>query len=200
MQAITAFYQKKKTILVRVLALALPVLVLLGVLAPTVFAQTTYVITDGDQVKVYTTYSSNPAEVLDRAGVELSEDDTYTTVPGNGVSEITVQRNQNIRINYRGEVVETSSYGESLEELLTRLEIPTTEDVVTSLPLNTETFDGMEVTVDCVLEMKQTYTVEIPYEVVECNDPSLPVGTRLVKVQGVPGELCKTAKIGRAHV
>ncbi len=195
MQAITAFIEKKKTLLIRVLALVVPVLILLGVLAPTVFAQTTYVITDGDQVKVYTTYTSNPAAVLNRAGFELSEDDTYTTNPGDGVSEITVRRNQIIRINYCGEVVETSSYGESVEALLTRLEIPTSGDYVTSMPLETETYDGMEFSVDCVIESKQSYTVEIPYETVECNDPSLPVGTRQVKVQGVNGELCKTANV-----
>ena len=195
MQAIKAFVVKRKTLLTRVMALALPVLILLGVLAPTVFAQTTYVITDGDQVKVYTTYASSPATVLNRAGVELSEDDTYTTNPGDGVSEITVQRNQTIRVNYCGEVIEADSYGESLKELLTRLEIPTSGDYVVSQPLETETFDGMEVAVDCVIEAKQSYTVEIPFETVECKDPTLPEGTRQVKVQGVNGELCKTANV-----
>lgn len=195
MQAMKAFVVKRKTLLTRILALGLPVLILLGVLAPTVFAQTTYVITDGDQVKVYTTFESNPAAVLNEAGVQLGEDDTYTTNPGNGVSNITVQRNQSIRIRYDGEVIEADSYGESLEELLTRLEIPTTGDYVVSQSLETETFDGMEVAVDCVIETQQCYTVEIPFETVECKDPSLPAGTREVKVQGVSGELCKTANV-----
>ena len=195
MQAMKAFVVKRKTLLTRIMALALPVLILLGILAPTVFAQTTYVITDGDQVKVFTTFESNPAAVLNEAGFQLGEDDTYTTSPGDGVSEITVQRNQIIRINYDGEVIEADSYGESLEELLTRLEIPTTGDYVVSQPLETETYDGMEITVDCVIETQQSYTVEIPFETVECNDPTLPAGTRVVKVQGVDGELCKTANV-----
>ena len=195
MQAMKAFVVKRKSLLLRVLALVLPVLTLLGVLVPTVFAQTTYVITDGDQVKVYTTFSSNPADVLDKAGFELGEDDTYTTNPGIGVSEITVQRNQTIRINYGGEMIEADSYGETVEALLTRLEIPTSGDYVVSQPLATETFDGMEIAIDCVIETMQTYTVEIPYETVECKDPTLPVGTRKVQVKGVNGELCKTANV-----
>ena len=89
MQALTSFIEKRKSLIIRVTALALPLMTLLVLLAPTVFAQTTYVITDGDQVKVYTTYATNPAAVLDRAGFELNEDDIYTTQPGDGVSEIT---------------------------------------------------------------------------------------------------------------
>ena len=90
MQAITSFIEKRKSLLLRVAAVVLPVIILLALLAPTAFAQTTYVITDGDQVKVYTTYATDPASVLDKAGFELDEGDTYTTQPGDGVSEITV--------------------------------------------------------------------------------------------------------------
>ena len=61
-----SFAVQRKSFLLRVAALALPVVFLLALLVPTVFAQTTYVITDGDQVKVYTTYSSDPADVLGR--------------------------------------------------------------------------------------------------------------------------------------
>lgn len=195
MQAITAFIEKKKNTLIRVAAAVLPVIILLIMLAPTVFAQTTYVITDGDQVKVYTTYASSPATVLDRAGFELGAEDTFTTQAGDGVSEITVQRNQQIVINYRGQQILADSYGERLDALLTRLGIPTTAEYVVSLPLETETYNGMEVKVDCVLEREQTYTEDIPYETVECLDPNLPAGVRQVRVAGVNGQLQKTANV-----
>ena len=195
MQAITAFVRKRKSLLVRVMTVVLPLVILVALLATTVFAQKTYVITDGDQVKVYTTFSSDPAAVLGRAGVELGEDDTYTTTPGDGVSEIMVQRNQHISIRFCGEEVKADSYGESLNDLLTRLDIPTSGDYVVSMPLTTETYDGMEVVVDCIVEMKQTHTVDIPYETVECLDPTLPEGTKQVKVQGVNGQLQKTANV-----
>ena len=195
MQAITSYVEKRKSLLIRVASMVLPMVILLALLVPTVFAQTTYVITDGDQVKVYTTFASNPASVLNQAGFELGEDDTYTTQPGDGVSEITVQRSQLITVNNCGEQIQVSSYGETLEMLLNRLGIPSYGAYSVSLPLDTETYDGMEVTVSCTVEMEQTYTVDIPYESIECFDPSLPEGQREVLVEGVIGQVRKTANV-----
>lgn len=195
MQAITSYVEKRKSLLIRVASMTLPLVILLALLVPTVFAQTTYVITDGDQVKVYTTFTSNPASVLDQAGFQLDEDDTYTTQPGDGVSEITVQRSQLITVNNCGEQIQVSSYGETLEMLLNRLGIPSYGEYSVSLPLDTETYDGMEVTISCTVEMEQTYTVDIPYESIECYDPSLPEGQRQVLVEGVIGQVRKTADV-----
>ncbi len=195
MQALISFVEKKKSLLIRLAALVLPVVVLLALLAPTVFAQTTYVITDGDQVKVYTTYATNPAAVLDQAGFELGEEDTYTTQPGDGVSEITVQRGQLIKINNCGVLMEVTSYGETLEVLLNRLGISAQGDYVVSQSLQTQTYDGMEVTVDCVVNTEQTYTVDIPYETVYCYDPTMPEGEQEVLVAGVMGQMQKTASV-----
>lgn len=195
MQALTSFIEKRKSLLIRVAALALPLVSLLVLLAPTVFAQTTYVITDGDQVKVYTTYATNPAAVLDRAGFELDEDDIYTTQPGDGVSEITVQRSQLITVNNCGEQIQVSSYGETLEMLLNRLGIPASGDYSVSMPLDTQTYDGMEFSVDCIVEMEQTYTVDLPYETIQCYDPTLPEGYQEVLVTGVTGQVSKTANV-----
>ncbi len=195
MQAITSFIEKRKNLFLRVAALALPVIILLVMLAPTVFAQTTYVITDGNHVRVYTTYATDPADVLDKAGFRLGEDDTYTAQPGDGVSEITVRRNQTIRINYGGQLIETSSYGETLDALLARLGIVANGDLRVSLPLNTETFDGMEVVVDRIVQMKQTYTVDIPFETVYCYDPTLPEGEEVIQVPGVTGQMLRTADV-----
>ncbi len=195
MQAITAFIEKRKSLFLRVVAMVLPLAILLVVLAPTAFAQTTYVITDGDHVRVYTTHATDPADVLDQAGFDLGEDDTYTTQPGDGVSEITVQRSQMIRINYCGEQIRASSYGETLETLLNRLGIQAHGAYSASLPLSTETYDGMEVAIDCVLEMEQSYTVDIPYKTIRCNDPSLPEGEEQVLVSGVTGQMLVTANV-----
>ena len=54
------------------------VLSLTALLSQTVFA-TTYVINDGDRVVTYTSFATDPAEVLGQAGVPLEEHDTYTT-------------------------------------------------------------------------------------------------------------------------
>ena len=62
--------------------------IMISCIVPTAFARNTYVINDGEQTRAYTTYATNPAEVLDRAGVELGEGDIYTTQPVDGVYEI----------------------------------------------------------------------------------------------------------------
>ncbi len=195
MQALSTFVSKRKNIFLYGAALLVPAALLLVLLAPTVFAQTTYVITDGDQVKVYTTYATDPAHVLDQAGFELGEDDIYTTQSVDGVSEITVQRNQLIRINHYGQLQEYSSYGETVEALLNRLGIDTTGENVVSVPLDTVTYDGMEISVDRVVQMEQTYTVDIPFETTYCEDPSLPAGTEEIVVPGVPGQMQRTADV-----
>lgn len=195
MQAITAFIEKRKNLFLRMAVMVLPLVLLLAVLAPTAFAQTTYVITDGDHVRVYTTHATNPAVVLDQAGFELGEDDSYTTQPGDGVSEITVQRSQTININYCGQQIQAASLGESLEALLNRLGLNAYGEYRPSLPLNTQTYDGMEVTIDCVVEMEQTYTVDIPYKTILCDDPNLPEGEEEIRVSGVTGQMLTTANV-----
>lgn len=195
MQAITSFIEKKKNVFIRVASLMLPVLILVALLAPTALAQTTYVITDGEQVKVYTTYATDPAAVLDKAGFQLGEEDTYTTQPGDGVSEITVKRLQNITVSYCGEEMQVTGYGETVQELMDRLGLASGTGYRVSVAMNTETYDGMTFQVDSIVEMEQTYTEDIPYEVIEVQDPNLPAGERKVVVKGVVGQLSKTANV-----
>ena len=82
----------RKNALMRIATLMVPVVLILVLLSQTAFAQNTYVITDGERVLIHTSSATDPATVLDEAGLSLGEDDTYTTSPGLGVSEITVQR------------------------------------------------------------------------------------------------------------
>lgn len=192
-----SFAVQRKSFLLRVAALALPVLLLVALLVPTVFAQTTYVITDGDQVKVYTTFSTDPAAVLDRAGVQLGEEDIYTTQPGDdGVSEITVQRQQTITLHNCGQTQQVSSYGESVGQLLARVGIDAKDDAYSvSAAVDAVTFDGMELRVDHVIRQEQTYTVEIPYNEIEVLDPTMEKDARKVAVKGVNGQMQKVADV-----
>ena len=185
----------KSKLIVRIVALLLPVMLILPILSMPAFARTTYVITDGDQVKVHTSFETNPAEVLDEAGVMLGKDDVYTTQPGEGGYEITVQRKQQITIYDCGTKMEVSSYGETLDSLFTRLGVPAYGNYRVSMPLDTETYDGMEVEVDCIVETVQTYTEEIPYEVTYLEDPNLLEGQEEVLVEGKPGQLQSKANV-----
>ncbi len=195
MQVVAPFVLKRKRIFIRVICLVAAVILTTMLLSQTVFAKNTYVITDGKQVRIYSTYATNPAEVLTQAGVELEEGDTFETQPGDGVSEITVRRSQLISINNRGEALETVSYGETLGELLDRLGVAVPADCSISMALSTPTYDGMEVFIDRILEVTETYTVDIPYETVYCYDSALPEGEQEVLVAGVTGQLLRQANV-----
>lgn len=195
MQAFPSAITQRNSILMRMVVIALPVVLLLASVIPTVLAQNTYVITDGDEVKVYTTSAADPKTVLNQAGIELEAGDTYTTAPGDGVSEITVQRIQTITVYNCGEIMEVTGYGETVQELLNRLGVPSYGDYKVSVNLSDETYDGMEVQVDSVVQMEQTYTADIPYETIFCYDPGLEEGEQYVKVTGKSGQLQITANV-----
>ena len=156
-------------------------------------AQNTYVITDGNQVITHQTYSSDPRQVLTEAGFSLEEDDIYTTqVTTDGVSEITVQRAQSITIDNCGQIMEVNSYGETVGALLERMGVKTEGNYRVSVSLTSETFDGMQIQVAHTVQNEETYTVEVPYTVSYCQDPSLPEGEEKVLSEGVNGQaLCK---------
>lgn len=195
MQAFPSAITQRNSILMRVMVMALPVVILLATVIPTALAQNTYVITDGDEVKVYTTSATDPAHVLDEAGIELEAGDTYTTVAGDGVSEITIKRCQSITVYNCGEKMEVTSYGETVQQLLDRLGIPSFGDYTVSVNLSDETYDGMDVKVDSVVQRSQTYTADIPYETTYCYDPNLGAEEQRVMVAGQAGQLQITASV-----
>lgn len=195
MHKLKRFALKRKVLFIRTAAILLPMVIALLLLSQTAFARNTYVITDGDRVFTYTTFATDPAAVLGEAGLELGEDDTYTTQAADGLSEITVKRGQKITVKYYGEVMEISSRGETVGELLTRLNITLDDQDVVSLPLTEETCDGMEVRVDRVLQREEVYTSDIAYETTEYYDPALPEGVREVLVEGVDGQVLCNASV-----
>ena len=175
----------------RLIFLLLAVVCVLFLLAPTAFAKT-YVITDGQRTITYTTFATDPAEVLESAGMELNELDSYTIPDG---TSITIHRALDIQLNYRGELMQVSSAGETVSALLTRLGLDIAKTDVLSHPLDTIVTDGMDLTVTSVITQDETYTVSIPYETTYCSDFSLPRGTEEVLMEGRNGECLYTAQV-----
>lgn len=194
MQAYIDRMKKKKTVFIRMAALITPIVLLL-LLSQTVFAQNTYMITDGDRVVYHTSYATDPATILTEAGLALGADDTYTTVAGVGVSEINVQRGRTVTVNNCGEVIEVITRGETVEQLLNRLGIAVNADTSLSAPLNTMTYDGMVLSISHTVRREEVYTVAIPHEVVYCNDNTIPEGQTAVLTKGVDGQLACTASV-----
>ena len=194
MPKLKRFALKRKVLLIRAAAVFVP-MVLLLLLSQTAFAKNTYVITDGDRVFTYTTSATDPRKILGEAGLELNEDDTYTTLMENGTAEITVHRSQTIYINYHGEEMTATSHGETVEALLVRLNLSFGDNDHASWPLSDETFDGMRLRVEQIIHQEQTYTATIPYSTSRCYDPSLPAGMEVVVTAGRDGELLCTANV-----
>ena len=192
---LTCYMVQRKSVLRRVLATAILVTLVAFSVAPTAWARNTYVITDGNTTTEYVTYETDPAQVLSQAGVELSEDDIYTTQPVDGAYAITVQRAQTVIVNYCGDEQTVTAYGETVGELLKRLEIPTGGSYAVSADLSEETIEGMEICVDHVVSTRQSYTTEIPFETTYNYDPNLPEGREVVTVAGISGQMQTTVEI-----
>lgn len=160
-----------KTIL-RLFAVLLTALLALALVRQTAFAKT-YVITDGDRVVTYTTFATDPAEVLDQAGLTLEQYDTYTTQTGEGVEEITICRSQRVTVDYHGEEMTVTTFGETAGELLSRLNLEVGEYDVLSHAPEAQTSDGMVLRVDSVIKTRETYTAAIPHTITYCNDATI---------------------------
>ena len=186
---------ERKVLFIRVAAMLFALMIALLLLSQTAFAQTTYVITDGSRVLIHTTSATDPKAVLGEAGLELGADDTYTTQSSAGDVEITVRRSQTILIDYYGEQMEAVSFGETVEELLTRLNLGWSADDTISVSLDADTYDGMELAVARVQYQEQSYTTAIPHETVYCDDAALPTGTEVVLTEGENGEMACTARV-----
>ena len=182
---------KKPSLPLRLTAILLAVLCTLVLLAPTAFAKT-YVITDGGRTFTYTTFATDPTDVLDKAGMDLDENDTYTTQDG---SSITIRRALEVQLSYRGEKSRVSSYGETVGEMFSRLGLDVTEHDTLSHTPDTPVADGMILTVDSIITRQETYTTTIPHATTRCADASLPKGTEEVLIKGRDGELLCTAEV-----
>ena len=185
---------QRKLLLLRLGAVVMTLILALLLLGQTAFA-TTYVITDGDRVVTYTTFATDPAEVLGQAGLTLSEHDTYTTQAVDGAETITIRRAQKVTIEYHGQITQTTSSGETAGELLSRLNLDVSGEDVVSHGMDVETYDGMVLRVERTVTVRETYTTTVPHEVSYCNDASVPTGMEDVLIEGVDGELLCTADV-----
>ena len=76
MHILKMFALERKNLFIRVAALIIVPLLVVLLLSQPVFAETTYVITDGSRILVYTTTATDPETILDEAGLALGADDT----------------------------------------------------------------------------------------------------------------------------
>ena len=195
MRRIKRFSSKKNEFLFRTAAVLLPLISIVLLLSQTAFAQNTYVITDGERIVIHTSSATDPAEVLDEAGLTLGSDDTYTTQGGDGVSEITVRRNLTIRIDNCGKELTHEASAGTVKSLLEQLNITPDENSTVSVALDAALYDGMEITITRTVHTTETYTKAVPYETTYYEDDTLPLGTQTVVSEGRNGEMICTADV-----
>ncbi len=179
----------------RFIAVAVMVAAFAALLSQTVFAQNSYVITDGDNVTVHKSFSTDPDVVLHEAGIELSEEDTYTTTYNDGVSCIDIQRMQMVTIVDHGEKSVIGTYGETVSSLLERAGIVLDEGDVLSCQAESMTYDGLTVEVVHKEVALLEYSETIPCPVNYYEDPELAPGEEIVLVEGVDGVVQYNAEV-----
>lgn len=186
---------KYRNLVLRLAALVLMVGVLAGLFSQSVFARNSYVITDGETVTVHQSYSTDPDVVLDEVGIELSDEDTYTTSYNDGVSRIDIQRMQLVTVDCRGIERTVGTYGETVRQILDRLGITLEMQDAVSCELDLQTYDGLRV--DIVRKetgYEQAETV-VPFETNYFEDPELEPNEEIVLIEGKDGMIRTTERI-----
>ena len=155
----------------------------------------TYTIVDGGQVIVHTTAAEYPATILEEVGISLNSQDRLHTGQTDRGMVLEVRRQRRIEIDYYGQQLEATSWGETVEQLLERLELTVEGNSCVSQPLSLECYDGMKLRIYREFRQQQIYTVTIPCDTVYCADPTLPQGTRRVLTPGRDGEVMRRAEV-----
>ncbi|MDD3165615.1 MAG: 3D domain-containing protein [Oscillospiraceae bacterium] len=176
----------------KLIALVILATLSLSALTSTVSAKNTYIITDGDTVVVHSTFLTDPADVLQEAGVTISEDDTIVTQQSDGISEIVVSRYNSVTLNNRGKIHQISTTADTVGALLESCGAALGENVTVSPALTVSIADGMIIT---VTETTTTYEKElspIASEEMLCAVSWLDSGERLQAQSGTDGEQSTT--------
>lgn len=184
-QLVTA--KTRRTAMLRRLALVILLTTTVILLTLPAFAQTKYVITDGDNVIVCLSNSSDPQRVIEEAGLELGESDTYTTLLSNGVNQIHINRVQMISVRERGQVFVVGSYGGTVADVLASLDISLSDSDVLSCGLDTQTYDGMTIAITRVTHETLEYDEVIPYGTRVFEDSTLAPGEEKLLLEGSNG-------------
>ena len=196
MQKVKQFAFERKDLCIRAAgALALAVL-LIVTLSLTVFAETTYFINDGERQLVHKTDATEPEEVLEEAGLELNAYDQITHEEGFLSATITIRRAVNMVINYYGEPMDVVAYeDETLETVLTRLELTWNEADVLSQDLQTLAYEGLTLAVTSIEVKEETYTESIPFETTKVKDDNMKKDAKKTRTEGKNGEKIVTASV-----
>lgn len=195
MNKIKSFF-KNRFLLARIGILTLGLTCTALLIARTVHAEsTTYVVTDGEQVLVHTTYATSPADVVKELGINLEANDILETTPNEDGYSINILRGMNVTLNICGNPMEYLTYGETLAQLLDRNGITLKDTFGTTVALDAQLEDGMVIYIDDTVVSNDSYALSIPFETIYQETDLLAEGQEVVLTVGVAGEKICTAEV-----
>ena len=195
MSKLRKFAMRKDNAMVRLMIMTIVPMMLMASVSLTAYAQSGYVIYDGDDRRVVLSDATEPSQVLDEHGFVLGRADIVEMNDEGMRPEITVRRNQLIYINNGGQSMVTNSYGETVGELLDRIHLSLNEGDAIDVPLETMTYDGMELNIDRWTTSTEFVYEEVPFETEYVQTSKMLKGDEKVVTEGVNGELKHTAKV-----
>ena len=195
MSKLKNFAVHKDNALVRLMIMLIVPAILIGSVSMHAYAQSGYIIYDGEDRQVVLSEATEPSEVLTEAGFELGRADIIEMNEDGMRPEITVRRNQLIRINNGGQQMVTNSYGQTVGELLECINLTLNEGDAIDVSLDTMTYDGMELNIDRWVTVTETFTEAVPYSTEYIQTGKMLKGDEKVVTEGVDGEIKHTASV-----
>ena len=195
MSTLRKFAIRKDNALLRLMIMLLVPVLLLATVSMTAYAQSGYIIYDGEARYVVLSDATEPSEIVSDAGIELGQDDIVEMSDGGMRPEITIRRAQLIHINNGGRRMVTSTYGETVGELLERVNLTLKEGDAVDVDLAAETYNGMVLNIDRWTTGIAYVTEEVPFETEYVETNKMIRGNEEVVTEGVNGELLHTAQV-----
>ena len=195
MSKLRKFAMRKDNAMVRLMIMMIVPMMLMASVSLTAYAQSGYVIYDGNDRRVVLSDATEPSEVLSEAGIELRRADIVEMNDEGMRPEITVLRNQLIYINNGGQQMVSNTYGQTVGELLESINLSLNEGDAIDVALDTMTYDGMQLNIDRWTTSTEYIYEEVPFETEYVQTNKLLKGEEKVATEGVNGELKHTATI-----
>ena len=195
MSTLRNFAMRKDNALMRLMIMLIVPVMLIATVSMTAYAQSGYVIYDGENRQIVISDATEPSEVLAEAGIELSRADIVEMSEEGLRPEIIVRRMQVIYINNGGHSVVTNTYGETVGELLERTNMALNEGDAIDVDLSAATFDGMELNIDRWVTVTETFTESVPFATEYVSEKKMLKGDEKVVTEGVDGVMTHTATV-----
>lgn len=156
-------------------------------------ADNTYIITDGNNVIVHVSSETNLQEVIEEVGLQLSSADKIIAGENSdGETTLSIRRVQKVTVNCDGSKDVYATYGDTVGNILSALEITLSGEDRASYPLERETFDGMVIDVIRVSHKTVEYEETVACDFTYYEDASLASGEILVLEAGRDGKVHRT--------